>query len=121
MHVPIDWLVVTAFVAWVVEVVFAFAWYRKWDGWSSHAFAATVALSIGLPVVLVAWLGSGFSPDEQLNRILRSRVYVLSLATRNSPWPIRLRASPGAETALRASVDHTNGTSIGANPYRDWT
>ncbi len=31
---------------------------------------------------MVAWLGSGFSPDEHLNRILRSRVYVLSLTTR---------------------------------------
>ena len=35
-----------------------------------------------LPVALVAWLGSGLSPDEHLNRILRSRVYVLCLTTR---------------------------------------
>jgi len=33
-------------------------------------------------VVLVAWLGSGLSPDEHLKRILRPRVYALSLATR---------------------------------------
>ena len=77
MHVPIDWLAITVFVAWVVAVVFAFAWYRKWGGWSSNAFAATVALCVALPVVLVAWLGSGFSPDEHLKRLLRTRVYVL--------------------------------------------
>ena len=33
-------------------------------------------------MLLVAWLGSGFSPDEHLKRILRTRVYVLSLTTR---------------------------------------
>jgi MFS family permease len=82
MFLPIDWLAVTAFVAWVVAVTFAFAWYRKWGGWSSNSFAATVALCVILPVFLVAWLGSGLSPDEHLNRILRSRVYVLSLMTR---------------------------------------
>ena len=69
-------------MAWIVAIVFAFAWYRKWGGWSSNEFVATVALCIALPVVLVAWLGSGLSPDEHLNRILRSRVYVLSLMTR---------------------------------------
>jgi MFS family permease len=82
MHLPIDWLAVTTFVAWVVAVTFAFAWYRKWGGWSSNAFAATVALCITLPMVLVAWLGSGFSPDEHLTRILRTRLYVFSLTTR---------------------------------------
>jgi len=82
VHVPIDWLAITAFVAWVVAIVFAFAWYRKWGGWSSNAFVVTVVLCVALPVFLVAWLGSGFSPDEHLNRILRSRVYVLSLTTR---------------------------------------
>ncbi len=35
-----------------------------------------------LPLLLVVWLGSGFSPDEHLKRILRTRVYVLSLTTR---------------------------------------
>ena len=82
IHVPIDWLAITVFVAWIVAIVFAFAWYRKWGGWSSNEFVATVVLCVALPVVLVAWLGSGFSPDEHLNRILRSRVYVLSLTTR---------------------------------------
>jgi hypothetical protein len=28
MHVTIDWLAVTTFVAWIVAIVFAFAWYR---------------------------------------------------------------------------------------------
>jgi MFS family permease len=82
IHVPIDWLAVSAFVAWVVAVVFSFAWYRKWGGWSSNEFVATVALCFALPVVLIAWLGSGLSPDEHLKRILRSRVYVLCLTTR---------------------------------------
>jgi len=82
MHMPIDWLAVNAFVAWIVAITFAFAWYRKWGGWSSNEFAVTVAICIALPVFLVAWLGSGFSPDEHLKRILRSRVYVLCLTTR---------------------------------------
>ena len=64
VHLPIDWLAVTAFVAWIVAIVFAFAWYRKWGGWSSNEFVATIVLCVALPVVLVAWLGSGFSPDE---------------------------------------------------------
>ncbi len=87
MHVPIDWLAITTFVAWIVAVVFAFSWYRKWGGWSSNAFAATVALCVVLPAALVAWLGSGMSPDEHLKRILRTRVYVLSLTTRGTDAP----------------------------------
>jgi MFS family permease len=82
IHIPIDWLAITLFVAWIVAIVFAFAWYRKWGGRSSNQFVATVALCVALPVVLVVWLGSGLSPDEHLKRILRSRVYVLSLTTR---------------------------------------
>ncbi len=82
MRAPIDWLAITTFVAWIVAIVFAFSWYRKWGGWSSNIFVATVALCIVLPVGLAAWLGSGLSPDEHLKRILRTRVYVLALATR---------------------------------------
>jgi MFS family permease len=82
IRIPLDWLAITVFVAWVVSVVFAFAWYRKWGGWSSNEFVATVTLCFVLPVLLIAWLGSGLSPDEHLKRILRSRVYVLSLTTR---------------------------------------
>src|SRR5208337_746993 len=71
LRLPIDWLAVTTFVVWVVAIVFAFAWYRKWGGWSSNAFVVTVVLCVALPVALVGRLGSGSSPDEHLNRILR--------------------------------------------------
>jgi hypothetical protein len=81
-HVPVDWLALSAFIAWVVCLLFAFGWYRKWGGWSSNAFAAVVILCVTLPVVLAVWLGSGFSPDEHLKRLLRSRVYVLSWLVR---------------------------------------
>ena len=33
-------------------------------------------------MVLVVWLGSGFSPDEHLKRLLRTRVFVLSMTIR---------------------------------------
>jgi MFS family permease len=82
MHLPIDWLAVTLFVAWVVAITFAFSWYRKWGGWTSNAFAATVILCAVLPVILAAWLGSGYSPDEHLKRLLRTRVYVLAMGIR---------------------------------------
>jgi MFS family permease len=82
INLPIDWLAVTVFTAWVVAVVFAFSWYRKWGGWSSNAFAVTVILCVALPVFLAIWLGSGYSPDEHLKRLLRTRVVVLSLTVR---------------------------------------
>jgi MFS family permease len=82
VHLPIDWLAVTLFVAWVVAIVFAFSWYRKWGGWTSNAFAATVVLCVTLPVVLVIWLGSGLSPDEHLKRLLRTRVFILAMTMR---------------------------------------
>jgi MFS family permease len=82
VRLPLDWPAVTTFVVWVVAVVFAFSWYRKWGGWSSNEFVITVVLCVTLPVLLIAWLGSGLSPDEHLKRILRSRVYVLSFTTR---------------------------------------
>src|SRR5262249_714531 len=37
MRLPIDWLALTLFVAWIVAIVFAFGWYRKWGGWTSNA------------------------------------------------------------------------------------
>jgi hypothetical protein len=82
LHLPIDWLAVTLFVVWVVAVVFAFSWYRKWGGWTSNTFTATVALCFILPVILGLWLGSGLSPDEHLTRLLRTRVFVLSMSIR---------------------------------------
>ena len=82
MHLPIDWLAVTLFVAWVVAIVFALTWYRKWGGWTSNSFAVTVILCVLLPIVLVAWLGSGYSPDEHLKRLLRNRVFILAMTLR---------------------------------------
>jgi MFS transporter, DHA2 family, multidrug resistance protein len=82
VHLPIDWLAVTLFTAWVVAVTFAFSWYRKWGGWTSNEFAVTVILCVALPVFLTIWLGSGYSPDEHLKRLLRTRVVVLSLTVR---------------------------------------
>jgi MFS transporter, DHA2 family, multidrug resistance protein len=81
-RMPIDWLAVNIFVAWIVAITFAFAWYRKWGGWSSNKFTVTVAVCVALPVFLAIWLGSGFSPNEHLNRLVRSRVYVLCLTMR---------------------------------------
>src|SRR5262247_1282167 len=82
VHLRIDWLALTLFVAWIVAIVFAFSWYRKWGGWTSNAFAVTVVLCVILPVVLVVWLGSGYSPDEHLKRLLRTRVFILAMTTR---------------------------------------
>ncbi len=82
VKLPIDWLAVTLFTTWVVSITFAFSWYRKWGGWTSNDFAATVVLCVALPVVLVVWLGSGFSPDEHLKRLLRTRVFVLAMTAR---------------------------------------
>jgi MFS family permease len=82
VRLRIDWLALTVFVVWVVAIVFAFGWYRKWGGWMSNAFAATVIICVTLPVILVLWLGSGFSPDEHLARLVRSRTFVFSMMTR---------------------------------------
>jgi MFS family permease len=82
IHLPIDWLAVTLFVAWVIAIIFAFSWYRKWGGWTSNAFAGTVLVCVALPVVLAVWLGSGYSPDEHLKRLLRTRVFILAMTTR---------------------------------------
>jgi MFS family permease len=82
MRLPIDWLALTVFVVWIVAMVFAFGWYRKWGGWTSNLFAVTVILCVTLPVALAVWLGSGFSPDEHLKRLLRTRIFVLSMMTR---------------------------------------
>jgi predicted MFS family arabinose efflux permease len=78
----IDWVGVALFAAWIVSLTFAFGWYRKWGGWTSNAFVATVLLCAAPPVVLVIRLGSNYSPDEHLKRLLRTRVFVLSMMTR---------------------------------------
>jgi len=82
MNLPIDWLALTGFTAWVVAVVFAFSWYRKWGGWTSNAFTVTVILCVILPVLLAIRLGSGFSPDEHLKRLLRTRTFILAMTLR---------------------------------------
>jgi MFS family permease len=82
IKLPIDWLAVTLFTGWVVAVSFAFGWYRKWGGWTSNAFAVSVILCVALPVFLAIWLGSGYSPDEHLKRLLRTRVVILALTVR---------------------------------------
>lgn len=82
MSMSIDWLAVTLFTAWVVAVVFSFSWYRKWGGWTSNTFTVTVILCVALPVILVCWLGSGFSVDEHLKHLLRTRVFILTMTTR---------------------------------------
>ena len=82
MRLPIDWLAVSVFTAWVVAILFVFSWYRKWGGWTSNAFAATVVLCVALPVFLMIWLGSGYSRDEHLKRLLRSRVVVFAMIVR---------------------------------------
>jgi MFS family permease len=79
---PIDWASVTLFTAWVVAITFAFSWYRKWGGWTSNAFVLTATLCVVLPIVLAVWLGSGLSPDEHLKRLLRTRIFILSMTTR---------------------------------------
>ncbi len=68
IRLPIDWLAVTLFVAWVIAIVFAFSWYRKWGGWSSNTFVATVICCITLPVVLVGWIWIGLQPRRTFDQ-----------------------------------------------------
>jgi MFS family permease len=82
MPLRIDWISVTLFAAWIVTVAFVFGWYRKWGGWSSNAFTATALLCLVLPVVLVAWIGSGLTASEHLRRMFRVRIYVLAMSVR---------------------------------------
>jgi MFS transporter, DHA2 family, multidrug resistance protein len=80
--VPMDWVVVTIFSAWLTCMLFTFAWYRKWGGWSSNAFATTASLSMVLPLALVAWVRLSKPSDEGLPRLLRVRTYVLAMMAR---------------------------------------
>ena len=73
------WLGITAFVAWVVSLVFTFAWYRKWGGWNSSAFTATALFTIVMPIAVIAWVAASVTPSEQLRRMFRVRVYVLAM------------------------------------------
>jgi MFS family permease len=78
----IDWLAVTLLALWVICLLFVFAWYRKWGGWTSDAWAVTAILAVALPVVLGIWVGAGFTPDEHLRRMFRVRGYVLAMCVR---------------------------------------
>src|SRR5882757_5892920 len=78
----IDWLAVTLLAGWVVSLTFTFGWYRKWGGWSSNEFAAVAIAAVVLPVVLVARVWGGASPDEHLKRILKVRGYLIAFSTR---------------------------------------
>jgi MFS family permease len=78
----IDWISVTLFTAWIVSLLFIFSWYRKWGGFASNAFTATVVLALVLPAALVAWIGSGLPASEHLRRMFRVRIYVLAMCVR---------------------------------------
>jgi predicted MFS family arabinose efflux permease len=78
----IDWLAVTLLTGWVVSLTFTFGWYRRWGGWSSNEFAAVAVAAAVLPVVLVARVWGGGSPDDHLKRLLKVRGYVLAMSTR---------------------------------------
>jgi hypothetical protein len=77
-----DWFAVTLFAAWVSCLLFTCGWYRRWGGWTSDAFAATATLSAVLPFALLAWVASGLTPDENLQRLIRVRGYVLAMCVR---------------------------------------
>jgi len=78
----LDWIGVTLFVAWIVSLTFIFGWYRKWGGWTSNAFTATLVLAMLLPVALVTWAGSGLAVSEHIRRMFRVRIYVLAMCAR---------------------------------------
>jgi MFS family permease len=79
---PIAWGAVTVFGVWVVSLTFACGWYRKWGGWTSNAFAATMVLVLGLPAALVAGLAAGSPMGDHLRRMFRVRSYVLAMCVR---------------------------------------
>ena len=82
IHLPLDWTAVTLFTIWVVAMTMAFSWYRDWGGWTSNKFVATCIVCAVLPVVLTIKFVGGYSYDEHLMRLLRTRVYRLAMATR---------------------------------------
>jgi MFS family permease len=79
---PISWAAVTLFVVWVVSLTFVFGWYRKWGGWTSNAFAATMLLVLGLPAALFVRLSTGSPMGDRLRLIFRVRGYVLAMCVR---------------------------------------
>jgi MFS family permease len=79
---PIDWIAVTLFAAWVACLLFVCGWYRRWGGWTANAFTVTATCSAVLPLVLLAWAASGVSADEHLRRLFRVRGFVLAWCVR---------------------------------------
>jgi hypothetical protein len=82
LRLRLDWVAVTMFIGAVVSFMFVFNWYRKWQGWSSNAFAATAILGTVLLVALIVRVGAGLTPDEHLRRMFRVRVYVGAMCVR---------------------------------------
>ncbi|MGO9112793.1 MAG: MFS transporter [Thermoguttaceae bacterium] len=78
----IDWVAIALLTVWSVSLLFTFAWYRKWGGWTSNAFTATALLALLLPAMLAVRVGSGLPVDEHLRRMFRVRGYVLAMCTR---------------------------------------
>jgi MFS family permease len=78
----IDWLAVLMLVFWIISLLFAFSWYRKWGGWTGNAFTITAILAIVLPIALAIWVGGGFTPDDHLRRIVRVRAYIYAMSVR---------------------------------------
>lgn len=76
----VDWVAVTLFVAWIVGLIFAFGWYRKWGGWTSNVFTLIALLNLLLPFAAVVWVG--LEPREHLRRMFRIRIYILAMSTR---------------------------------------
>ncbi len=78
----LDWVAVTLMAAWAVSLLFLCGWYRRWGGWSGNAWAVTALLAVVLPAALLAWVASGFSRAEHLQRMLRVRAYVCAMCIR---------------------------------------
>jgi MFS family permease len=81
-HTEFKFVGITVFAAWVVSLVFTFAWYRKWGGWTSSAFTATALFAIAAPLAIIVCVAASVTPTEHLRRMLRVRVYVLAMCVR---------------------------------------
>jgi len=81
-RLPMDWFVINSVAGWAVSMLFTVAWYRKWGGLTSNAFAACVLIDLFVPLVLAIRLGGGLPVDEHLRRMFRVRVYVWAMVTR---------------------------------------
>jgi MFS family permease len=77
-----DWIAVTLFAVWVSCLLFTCGWYRRWGGSTSDLWTLTATSSAVLPLVLLARVASGLSPDEHLSRLVRVRGYVLAMCVR---------------------------------------